>query len=457
MAKDEMKKVFGRKPRLKPDSEIPPRSEEEEDFEWLIRRNLILMTRYLQSQIDAHAEPERIRADLIAVDRFLNTYLLSLDLDAEDACSELTDYFEESLMKLEPLPPFTPLFGSFARFYSWLKEEPSLIHKTNAEGFTVPRACDRLLLSLKGDIPYLTRLYEIASDPANDRPGSASGSKDMSGASPAEVRLSNWREDQRDQNEEIVARFRQELREHSGWSRDEIQHAVRVADLYLIDTLPMLLLRADQCEYDLRTTFLRTRRIMAGSGRTDFEDFSRSFSALLDTLTDQGLLPTKSIENLPNPYYPRILDRTDAEVESLVPSWPMNQAPDAYEDNLNWLRWVIGRNERFLLAFQSDLEDSGMSADRITEHVSNVQELMGEMLDHEGRIMETMPEGMSNLLDRHLNYCDFMTDPESLRRSVASLRRFYRSMVKQDYLSKDLGDDLLSYLKEQTRSWMESI
>lgn len=465
IAKAEMKKVFGRKPEIEKDTKIPVR--EEEDSERRIRRNLILMQRYLKDQIDHQANPERIQADLIAIDRFLNAYLLSLHLDAEDAYRELTDYFEGYLMKLEALAPFTPQFGALARFYTWLGSEPSLQNEINYVNIAVPRACETLLLIFRNDIPYLTRLYEIASDPANDRIGSLScktdeeesgQSSDEAKESLAEIRVSNWRKSQRNQNRQIVSRFYRDLLKDPDWSRPEIEHAVEIADLYLINTLPKLLLRADQSAYDLRSTLRKTRRALIKSGRTeDSILFENAFSALITTLTNLGFVHFETSATPLDPYSPKRLSRTKYQPESLAPSWQMDQVPDSFEDTLKWLKWNIDRNERFLLAFQMDLEDSGMDADQITEHVDSVQALMGELLRYEGRTMETLPKGLNDLLTLSQDYYDFVKDQEMLLRFVDSLRRFYRSMVRQGYLSTETGEELLSYLKRKAPDWIEHI
>lgn len=465
MAKVEMQRVFGDDLELEPESEIPPRIESEGHDEQRVRRNVILMKKYLEAQISCHADPEQRRTDLVTMDRFLNTYLRSLDLDAEDAYRELTDYFEGYLMNLDPLPPFTPQFGALSRFYTWLGEEPSLLEETNFVNMTVPRACKTLLLVFRNDIPYLTRLYNIASDPANDRlksvwyktdEGSHVSVSEKTKESSARVRVSNWRNSQCTQNRQIISRLLLDIQKNHDWKPLEVDYAIETARLYLLNTLPSLLLRADQCAYDLKTTIRRTRRVMKRSERTvDYELFTKSFLALIDTLTDLSLLPPESSARPLDPYYPNLLDQTD--IESLAPYWPRDQAPNSFEETLSWLKWNIDRNERFLLAFKMDLENSGMDSNRVLEHVFNVQALMGELLRYEGRTMETLPEGLDDLLHPNQDYFEFVSDPNELSCYITSLRRFYLSMVKQGYLAPDTGVDLLSQIKRQTPVWLEHI
>lgn len=470
IGKDEMKKAFGHEPEIEKDSIIPEKGESEADFEWRVRRNLILMQRYLIDQISRQADPERVRADLITIDRFLNTCLSRWELDAEDAEGLNNEYFEGDLMRMDPVPPFAPQFGALERFYEWMRDELSLQDRFTVEGIRVPVACRNILMNLQDDIPYLMRLYEIATDPANDdgplpdwmksskKPSRKSTSAEKSDLSQGEIRVMRWRESQRRKNHAIASQFRRDLKKSAGWSSEDIASAVGIAELFLINILPMLLLRADQSQYHLRTFMRQYRRsLMEDRNPEDYEAFINGFSALLVTLTDLKLIPPETDAKPLDPFYSELIDMPSEGLESLAPSWPLTQAPNPYEENLDWFQWNLDRNQRFLLAFAMDMAVSGLGPERVLDNLLNVQTVMAELFRYEKCTMETLPEGLDRLLRKHLDYCDFMSDPQALRRSVGSLRRFYRSMIKQGYLAPEIGDELLAYLKQQTRVWAEHL
>lgn len=461
MAKAEMQRVFGEEPEIDPESEIPPRSEGEADFEWLIRRNLILMVRYLNSQFDSHADPERVRDDLMTIDRFLNTWLLSLDLDAEDAnTDDLTDYFEEYLMTLDPVPPFPPQFGALARFYDWMMDEPDLKDQINYVDFPVPRACEDFLTGLHRKIPYLTRLYEIATDSGNDAPASKKPSKSESEAgltSPAQRRMENWIDAQCARNQKVLSLVRQDFRKDFHFKPDDLEYAERISDTFLTNILPNALIPVEYAHYASASMLRNYSQTLMNEGRYgEVQLFTSCMNALNIILAHLGYVKPEHKGQLVDPFYSDV--PKDESPEESMPDdlWRMEQAPDRYVDHLNWLKWNIDRNRRFLLAFQEDLQNSGMAPERVQDHVAHVQKIMGVLLHYEGSTMETLSKG----LDRHYTADEgyFLEgEPDKLRQMVGSLRRFYRSMAKLGYLSPDVGDELLSYLKQQTHVWMKNM
>lgn len=458
MGKAEMQRVFGEEPEIDPKSEIPPRSECEEDFEWLIRRNLILMMRYLNSQIDSHADPERIREDLVTIDRFLNTWLLSLDLDAEDANEDdLTDYFEEYLITLDPVPPFPPQFGALARFYDRMMDEPDLKDQLNILYDPAARACENFLIGLHRKLPYLMNLYTIIADSGNDDPVSKKRSESDSEAglpSPAQRRMENWIEAQSSQNRKILSQVRRDLKRDFHFSPDELDYACRISDTFLTNILPNALIPIEHAHY-ASASMLRnyTQTLMNEGQYGEVQLFALSMNALNIILAHLGYVKPEHQGQLVDPFYSDV--PKDASPEECMPDdlWKVEQAPDRYSDHFNWLKWNVDRNRRFLLAFQEDLQNSAMAPERIQDHVANVQKIMGVLLHYEGSTMETLPKG----LDRHYTDDDgyFLEgDPDKLRQMIGSLRRFYRSMIRLGYLLPESGDELLAFLKKRTGDWV---
>lgn len=483
IANDEMQRIYDCSLTIGEDLEIPFDHENKEDLSlyreamWLTQRNLILMEKYLKDQIAKGAEPERIREDLISLDRYLNDWLRSECLEPEDAEEELGDYFAKHLIKQEPLPSFTHEFGALGRFYSWLEQELTVQNHLNYNEVPTPRMCELLLINLRRNIPFLTRMYEIATDPANDRPEpkSLKSKKKRSGRvsgkpkldreaeeSVSEKRLKNWRVDQVARNRSILAQFRRALPDRFDWDPEDVSFAVEIAEMFLIDTLPMALLPAEQCSYYL-TTFLRqTCDTLGDSGDPDLlERFGYCYAGMTLMLEDMGLIQKENSLGSSDPYYPHVPDPEELE-EGYAPenpdiAWGADQEPDVYEEHLNWLKWNIERNSLFAAVFQDELIASGMDLERIDDHVYFVSKLMAEALRYIGSPMEALPEGLDELLAQGIGTADFLTDPISLRRAVGSLRRFYRIMIKRGFLPEEEGEALLSYLKKNTRFWLERL
>lgn len=483
IANDETRKVYDRELTLGEDLKIPFDSTADEDYSlyedvmWITQRNLLLMEKYLRAQIAEEADPERILQDLVSLDRYLNVYLRAECLNPEDVEEELGDYFNEYLISQETLVPYTPEFGTLGRFYTWLKDEPAVQNNLNWDQVPTPRVCEMLLINLRRNIPYLTRLNEVASDPANDRPEAKStkGRKKRSGRvsgklkidreakkSVAEKRVENWENDQRIKNRSYLPQIRKILTEDLEWAPEELRAIVDLADAFLVQTLPGSLLTAEQSVYYLES-FVRNAFLLFQEQR-DLEDmafFTACYVPMMAALGELGLIPPQTELQSLDPYFPDVPAAEDLEEgyfrEAEDISWTLDQEPDVYEDHLNWLKWNIDRNGHFITVFQNDLIDSGMDLTRINDHVSNVRKIMAELLRYVGSTMETMPKGLNEALAEHLGLYDFLTDPEELRRCVGSLRRFYRTMVKRGYLSEEAGDECLSYLKKKTRPWMEQM
>lgn len=481
IANEEMRRVYDCDLTLGEDLEIPSERPLPEDYSlqvdvmWLTERNLVLMEKYLKDQIAKQADPERIREDLISLDRYLNDWLRSECLEPEDAEDELGDYFTKYLIKLDPLPSFTHEFGTLGRFYTWLKDEPAVQNHLNYNEVPTPRMCELLLINLRRNIPFLTRMYQIASDPANDRPEPKSAKRKGKRAgrvhgkpkldrkpkdSVSEKRVKNWMVDQIARNRSILAQMRRALPKRFEWDPKDIDLAVEIAETFLIQILPMALLPAEQYRYYLNPFFQNLRELVGGS--EDPEELRRlgsCYARVTIMLDEMELMPLDPMGQSTDPYYPFVPDSEDPE-EGNVPTvqnipWQADQEPDVYEDHLNWLKWNIDRNSLFATVFQDELIASGMDLERIDDHVYFVSKLMAEALHYIGSSMESLPEGLDELLAQGLSTADFLTEPDILRRAVGSLRRFYRIMMKRGYLPEETGERLLSYLKQNTRFWMD--
>lgn len=483
IANDEMRRVYDRDLTVGEDLKIPFDNTKDEDYSlyedamWLTQRNLILMEKYLKDQIEKQANPERIREDLISLDRYLNDWLRSECLEPEDAEAELGEYFNTYLIRLDPLPPFTPEFGTLGRFYTWLKDEPAVQNHLNYDEVPSPRICEFLLINLRRNIPFLTRMYEVATDPANDRPepkstkrkgkrsGRVSGKPKLDRTpkkSVAEKRLENWQADQTARNRSFLPRIRKDLAGQIDWDPEDLKATVDLAEVFLVQIMPGSLLTAEQSAFYLESFLRNAFTTIQEKGDTeDLAFFSACFVPLMVALADLGLIPTPSDTHGLNPYESPVPPPEDLEEgyfrEAEETAWRAEQEPDVYEDHLNWLKWNIDRNGYFLTSFQNDLIASGMDLGRIGDHVSNVRKIMAELLRYTGSPMETLPNGLDIVLAEGIGVCDFMREPDELRRCVGSLRRFYRSMIKRGYLSETSGDELLSTLKKKTRPWMEHI
>lgn len=483
IASDEMRKVYDCDLSLGEDLEIPSERPLPEDYSlqvdvmWLTERNLRLMEKYLRDQIAKQADPERIREDLITLDRYLNIWLRSECLDPEDAEEELADYFVEYLLKQDPLPPFTPQFGTLGRFYTWLKDEPAVQNHLNYNEVPTPHMCQVLLINLRRNIPLLTRMYEVATDPANDRPepktrsrkgkraGRVSGKPKLDRKpkmSTAEKRVENWRLDQMARNRAVFSQVRRVLLDNFDWKPEDRDYTLGIAETFLIHVLPMAMLPAEQSSYYLEE-FLRNayETLKESDDPEELSHFAACFVTVMVALADLGLIPPETKIHSVDPYYSDVPDPQNLEEgytrESQDVAWRADLEPDVYEDHLNWLKWNIDRNSHFLTIFQNELIASGMDLPRIEDHVGHVRTIMAELLRYIGSPMEALPKGLDEALAQGLDVADFMTDPDALRSHVGSLRRFFRVMVKRGYLSEEEGEALLTYLKKQTRLWMERI
>ena len=116
------------------------------------------------------------------------------------------------------------------------------------------------------------------------------------------------------------------------------------------------------------------------------------------------------------------------------------------------------RNETFLNLFYEDMRKAGLSEKTIRNHLSNADFYLNIYLDRADVL--PMEEGTS---ERHLSgfmgyffirKCMWST-PASIRSTAASLKKFYKSMLKHNKITQEQYDEVTDTIKYQIKDWQE--
>ena len=115
-------------------------------------------------------------------------------------------------------------------------------------------------------------------------------------------------------------------------------------------------------------------------------------------------------------------------------------------------------NEKYLKAFQSTLETSGLSRKTIDGHLSNVDFYLNTFLLREEPCK--MEEGMSGWWveeyfgDFFIRKCMWST-PGNMKTTAASVKKFYKCMADLEYVDREEYQDMCAYIKENMKQWQE--
>ncbi len=116
------------------------------------------------------------------------------------------------------------------------------------------------------------------------------------------------------------------------------------------------------------------------------------------------------------------------------------------------------RNEIFLQLFSDDLHEAGLAEKTIRNHLSNADFYLNIYLDRADVL--PMEEGTS---ERHLSgfmgyffirKCMWST-PATIRSTAASLKKFYKCMLKNNKITQEQYDEVTDTIKYQIKDWQE--
>ena len=116
------------------------------------------------------------------------------------------------------------------------------------------------------------------------------------------------------------------------------------------------------------------------------------------------------------------------------------------------------RNEPFLKIFREDLQKAGLSEKTIRSHMNNADFYLNVYLDRAGVL--TMEEGTSGFyLSDFMGYffirkCMWST-PATIKSTAASLKKFYKCMLKNNKITQDQYEDVTDTIKYEIDDWQK--
>lgn len=115
------------------------------------------------------------------------------------------------------------------------------------------------------------------------------------------------------------------------------------------------------------------------------------------------------------------------------------------------------RNDEFLNLFRQDLEKHGLKEKSIEGHLENVDFYINDYLPHYE--VYPMEEGcsyqiMGFLGDFFIRKCCWST-PNSIKNYAKSIKKFYKCMVENEFVSKEDYKVLTSIIKDEMENWQK--
>jgi hypothetical protein len=115
------------------------------------------------------------------------------------------------------------------------------------------------------------------------------------------------------------------------------------------------------------------------------------------------------------------------------------------------------KNRKYLNLFKKGLEDSGLTHKTIRQHVDNVDFYINEFLLREEPL--SMADGCGSMISMFLGYffirkCMWST-PGTIKKTAASIKKFYKSMLIHDYIKTTDYKNLCLIIKEEMDEWQE--
>lgn len=114
----------------------------------------------------------------------------------------------------------------------------------------------------------------------------------------------------------------------------------------------------------------------------------------------------------------------------------------------------IGKeNKEYLRLFEASLQK--LSKETIQRHVSNIDLFLNDFLME--RELKDMQEGIFEIcsfIDEFM-ICKCTSSPSSIRSMSASIKKFYKCMKENGYVSEMNYDDLCEVIKEYIDEWID--
>lgn len=114
------------------------------------------------------------------------------------------------------------------------------------------------------------------------------------------------------------------------------------------------------------------------------------------------------------------------------------------------------RNDDLIEIFSKDLEAAGLSEKTMENHLSNADLFLNVYaLEREGYTFEKSMLAVGMFFSWfYIRKCLWST-PANLKTTVASIKKFYKSMLAHGFISKEDYDDFRDLIKECLDDWVE--
>ncbi len=126
-----------------------------------------------------------------------------------------------------------------------------------------------------------------------------------------------------------------------------------------------------------------------------------------------------------------------------------------YEQKCNEIRM---KNEIYLEEFEKDLTKSGLKENTIKRHLNNVNFYINNFLLREEAADMVTGTGafyLNNFLGIFIIRKCMWSTPATIKSNVASIKKFYKSMLEKGHIREENYNGLLYTIKEDMNTWLD--
>lgn len=117
---------------------------------------------------------------------------------------------------------------------------------------------------------------------------------------------------------------------------------------------------------------------------------------------------------------------------------------------------LVKENAKYMELFEKELDETGISAKTIQNHLSNVDTFLNDYLIYyqDAAMKDGIQHFSDFILEFYIRKCMWST-PSNVKTTAASIKKFYRCMVKSGYVGKEDYQLLCNEIKEDMEHWQE--
>ena len=135
----------------------------------------------------------------------------------------------------------------------------------------------------------------------------------------------------------------------------------------------------------------------------------------------------------------------------------VNETDNLYEEYEEKCEEIREKNITYLEEFQEDLLEANLVSKTIRKHLNNVNFYINTYLLQEEALEMlngTNPYFIDDFLGNIFIRKCMWSSPQTIKETAASIKKFYKSMLKRGHIEKSDYQDLIETIKDNKETWI---